>query len=133
MAENSIVLGDDVVEKMARLAKEVRAPMRENVMRNFVAAYLRVVLGWRAKNADKVASSSRGRRTWEDKIRIILSECFGKCKGFCISEVKPAMRLILALLGEGEFRGTELVECVLGCMERECGINLREAISNTNN
>ena len=136
LAENSIALGDDEIERMARLANKVRVPMREDIMRNFVAAYLRVVLGWSAKNADKVASSSRGRRTWENKIRIELSWCLGKCEEFCLSEVKPAVRLILALRGEGEFRGTELIECILDCMERECGTSIsyfRDVINNMHN
>ena len=74
LAENSVVLSDDEIERMAKLADKVRVPMREDIMRNFVAAYLRVVLGWSAKNADRVASSSKGRRTWEDKIRTTLSK-----------------------------------------------------------
>ena len=95
LTDNGIALGDDEIERIVRLANKVRVPMREDIMRNFVAAYLRVVLGWSARDADRVASSSRGRRTWEDKIRTTLrivkrmrcgwEEVFG-CEEHCIME-----------------------------------------------
>jgi len=42
------------------------------MVRNLFAAYLRVVRGWSAKRADMVASSSKGRREWEKKLREVI-------------------------------------------------------------
>ena len=115
LAERNVALDNDVVERMAWFAKEAKVPMRVDSMKNFVAAYLRVVLGWSARDANKVASSSRGRRTWEDKILIVLIKCLAKCKDLCSSKISPVARLLLG-------RGTEFLECILSCMERDCGI-----------
>ena len=74
LAEVGIAMSEDEVEQVAELARQVRVPRRQDTVKNFIAAYLRVVRGWKAKDADRVASSPKGRRTWEEKLRTTLSQ-----------------------------------------------------------
>jgi len=56
------------------IAKKLRIPRREDIIKNFVAAYLKIRLNLSAEIADRYASSSRGRRHWEEKIKPIVEE-----------------------------------------------------------
>ena len=60
------------------LAAKLRIPRRAEVVRNFVAAYLVVAGFMDRRTADRVvASSPRGRRLWERRIRELLGEAVG--------------------------------------------------------
>jgi len=56
-------------ENILKDMKALRVPAREDCVRNFLAAWLRVLLDCRAKEVDEIASSSKGRLLWEKKIR----------------------------------------------------------------
>jgi len=66
-------VAQDIGEIM-ELASKLKVIARKDIVRNFLAAYL-VVKGYADKRtADKVvASSSKGRRIWEKKIRSFYS------------------------------------------------------------
>ena len=69
-------------EIMLRLIYELRVPKTNEALRNFIAAYLRVFHDWSAESADKIASSSRGRVTWERNIMMFLKyRCLRKYLG----------------------------------------------------
>jgi len=56
------------------IAKALRVPRREDIAKNFIAAYLRIKLNLPAKIVDEFASSARGRRHWEEKVRPMIEE-----------------------------------------------------------
>jgi len=64
----------ELLNEAIDIAKRLRVPKREDIAKNFVAAYLRIKLNLPAKIVDIYAPSSRGRRLWEKKIIPILEE-----------------------------------------------------------
>jgi len=64
----------ELLNEVIDIAKRLRVPKREDIAKNFVVAYLRIKLNLPAKIVDRYASSSKGRRLWEEKIRPILEE-----------------------------------------------------------
>jgi len=64
----------ELLNEAIDIAKKLRVPRREDIAKNFVSAYLRLKLNLPASVVDKFASSSRGRRLWEEKIKPILEE-----------------------------------------------------------
>mgnify|MGYP001770705147 CR=1 FL=1 len=66
---NNLMLSEDELDKVTELAMKLKVSKRQDVLRNFIAAYMRVFYGLTAKEADQIASSSKGRREWEEKIR----------------------------------------------------------------
>ena len=64
-----IKLNEQEIGRVAELAARLKVAKRQDVLKNFVAAYLRVFHSLPAKDADQIASSSKGRREWEKKIR----------------------------------------------------------------
>gem|GEM_PF-5329481 len=63
-----IELSEDDVEAIKEFMRVLRVPATEESVRNFLAAYLRLACGWSAEEADRIASSPRGRRLWEKKL-----------------------------------------------------------------
>jgi len=64
----------ELLNEVIDIAKRLRVPRREDIVWNFVAAYLRVRFGLPASVVDKYASSSKGRRDWEKKVRPIIED-----------------------------------------------------------
>ena len=69
-------------EIMLRLIYELRVPKTKGALRNFIAAYLRAFHDWTEDTANKIASTPRGRRTWERNIMMFLKyRCLRKYLG----------------------------------------------------
>jgi len=64
----------ELLNEVKFIANKLRVPGREDIVKNFVAAYLRVKFSLPASIVDSFASSSKGRREWEKKIRPIIEE-----------------------------------------------------------
>lgn len=60
------------VKELQELSKKLKVQAREDIVKNFVAAYMVVRNLMSKSTADRVvASSSKGRRFWEKKLREI--------------------------------------------------------------
>lgn len=71
LIEHNTKLDEDEMERITELATRLKVAKRCDVLKNFIAAYLVVFHNLPAKEADQIASSSKGRREWEKKIRRI--------------------------------------------------------------
>jgi len=71
LRDNGISMGSDEFNILLELSYRLKVPSREDCLRNFLSAYLRLVHGILASKADKIASSSKGRRHWGKKLRKI--------------------------------------------------------------
>lgn len=69
LESNSLALGDEEIDKIVGLAMRLRVAKRQDVLRNFLGAYMRLYYNLSAKEADSISSSPKGRRKWEEKIR----------------------------------------------------------------
>mgnify|MGYP001770794283 FL=1 len=69
LEQSKIVLGDEEIDKIVELATKLKVQKRQDVLRNFLSAYLRVYHNLTAKDVNTIASSPKGRRKWEEKIR----------------------------------------------------------------
>ena len=65
---NNLSLNEDELGKIIELITKLKVPKRHDVLKNFLSAYLRVYHGLSAREADRISSSSKGRRKWEKKI-----------------------------------------------------------------
>ena len=74
LVENGLKLDEDEIGRIAELAVRLKVAKRHDVLKNFVAAYLRVFRDLPAKEADRLASSAKGRREWEKKIVRVLAD-----------------------------------------------------------
>jgi len=63
-----IDLSEDDILSIKEFMRVLKVPCKEDAIRNFLAAYLRLACGWKASDADRIASSSKGRRLWEKKL-----------------------------------------------------------------
>jgi len=72
MRDNDISMGGDEFKFLLELSYELKVPSREDCLRNFLSAYLRLVHGMLASKADRIALSSKGRRYWEKKLRKVI-------------------------------------------------------------
>lgn len=73
LADSKLYLPEIYIHEMLDVAEKLRVPAREDVVKNFVAAYMVVRNLMSKSTADRViASSSKGRRLWEKKLREIL-------------------------------------------------------------
>ena len=61
------------IDRIVELAIKLRVPTRKDCIQNFIAAYL-VLRGFMSARAadDRVASSSAGRRHWQEKLADLL-------------------------------------------------------------
>jgi len=64
----------EMLNEAIEIGRRLKVPRRMDVVKNFISAYLRVKLGLPASKVDLVASSSKGRRLWEQKIRPVMEE-----------------------------------------------------------
>jgi len=64
----------ELLNEIIEVGRRLKVPRRMDIIMNFVSAYLRVKLNLPASRVDLVASSSKGRRLWEKKIRPVLEE-----------------------------------------------------------
>lgn len=69
-----IKLNEQEIGRVAELAARLKVAKRQDVLKNFVAAYLVVFRNLPAKKADQLASSAKGRREWEKKIVRVLAD-----------------------------------------------------------
>jgi len=78
LEEHNVKLERHDIEVIVRLLEGTRIPPAslKEAVRNAVAAYLRYVKGWSAREADKVAASSKGRRHWERKLHSLMASVF---------------------------------------------------------
>jgi len=68
------VVYEELLDEAIEVGRRLKVPRRMDIIKNFVSAYLRVKLGVPAFVVDLVASSSKGRRLWEEKIRSVMQE-----------------------------------------------------------
>jgi len=68
------VVYEELLDEVIEVGRRLKVPGRMDIIKNFIATYLRVKLGVPAFVVDLVASSSKGRRLWEEKIRSVMQE-----------------------------------------------------------
>ena len=72
LRDSGVSMGSCEFKFLLELSYRLKVPSREDCLRNFLSAYLRLVHGILASKADKIASSSKGRRHWEKKLRKVI-------------------------------------------------------------
>ena len=73
LADSGIHLPEVYITELLDIAEKLRVPARYDCVRNFVAGYLVIRELMSRSAADRLASSARGRRLWEKKIRTLLA------------------------------------------------------------
>ena len=121
-----IKLNEQEIGRVAELAARLKVAKRQDVLKNFVAAYLVVFRNLPAKKADQLASSAKGRREWEKKIVRVLADESEKRDRPEVKKIVIDGRIFVT--GEDLFRcyewcegqgkyGDEFDACVKSCVD----------------
>ena len=75
IAEKRLQIPLPYVEEMLKLVEQAKVPARRECVQNFIAAYLVSRGLMSARTADRVvSSSSKGRRHWQKKLKLLEGE-----------------------------------------------------------